>query len=373
VDYDDSPEEAEFRLRLRAWLVDNNPGPHPPRNDSAAEHAFNISWQQSLYRGGWLGLSWPAEYGGRGLNPFYDAILNEELGVAGIAHAAPPVGWLGRAILAYGTEEQRRRHLPSLLNGDTSWCQGFSEPGAGSDLASLRTYAEPDGDVYRVTGQKLWTSGAQFADWCLLLARTDRDVPKHKGITAFTVKMDTPGITVRPFRQAWGGTRFCEVFFDGAEVPATDRLGAEGDGWPLATVVLAYERGPSELGVVATFRAALDELAVSSAGDPVAETQVARAYAAVEALRLHLLESLTQRVRGQAPGPGSSVDKLLMIRAGQALGSLEFDAGGTAALTGDDGESAQRYLWSRAASVYGGSEQVQRNIIAQRILGLPRR
>ena len=240
----------------RGWR-DNNPGPHPPRNDSAAEHAFNIGWQRSLYAGGWLGLSWPVEYGGRGLNPFYDAILNEELGAAGIAHAAPPVGWLGRAILAAGTEEQRRRHLPSLLNGETSWCQGFSEPGAGSDLASLRTLAQRDGEVYRVTGQKLWTSGAQFADWCLLLARTDRDVPKHKGITAFTVRMDTPGITVRPFKQAWGGTRFCEVFFDGAEVPVGDRLGDEGEGWPLATVVLAYERGPSELGVVATFRAAL--------------------------------------------------------------------------------------------------------------------
>jgi alkylation response protein AidB-like acyl-CoA dehydrogenase len=259
------------------------------------------------------------------------------------------------------------------LSGETSWCQGFSEPGAGSDLASLRTLAERDGDDYRLSGQKLWTSGAQFADWCLLLARTDRGAPKHKGITAFAVDMKTPGITVRPMKQAWGGTRFCEVFFDDARVPASDRIGDEGAGWPLATVVLAYERGPSELGVIATYRAELRRLAAESAGDPVAEEALARAYLAVEACRLHLLESLTKRARGEAPGPGSSVDKLLMLRSEQALGTLTLDAAGSDAVTGEDWEVPSRYLWSRAASVYGGSEQIQRNIIAQRILGLPRR
>jgi alkylation response protein AidB-like acyl-CoA dehydrogenase len=372
VDYDDSPDEAAFRVRLREWLAHNDPGPPPSIGDSAAEHAYKLEWQRTLYAGGWVGLSWPSAYGGRDLNPIYEAIFNEELGAAGIAHAAPPVGWLGRAILAYGTEEQRQRHLPGLLSGDTSWCQGFSEPGAGSDLASLRTLAERDGDTYTITGQKLWTSGAQFADWCLLLARTDRQAPKHKGITAFTVRMDIPGITVRPMKQAWGGTRFCEVFFDGARVPVTDRIGEEGAGWPLATVVLAYERGPSELGVIATYRAELRKLVGPSAGDPVAEDALARAYVAVEACRLHLLESLTRRVNGEAPGPSSSVDKLLMIRSEQALGSLEFDAASIPGVTGEDWGVASRYLWSRASSVYGGSEQIQRNIIAQRILGLPR-
>ena len=348
-------------------------GPIPPATTQRPSTPSTSAGSGRSYRGGWLGLSWPEEYGGRGLNPFYDAILNEELGRAGIAHAAPPVGWLGRAILAYGTEEQRQRHLPSLLNGDTGWCQGFSEPGAGSDLASLRTYAEPDGDVYRVDrAEAVDQRGAVRR----LVPAAGPDRPRRAQAQGDHRLHGEDGHARhhrRPFRQAWGGTRFCEVFFDGAVVPAGDRLGGEGDGWPLATVVLAYERGPSELGVVATFRAALHELAGSSSGDPVAEAQVARAYAAVEALRLHLLESLTQRVRGHAPGPASSVDKLLMIRAEQALGSLEFDAGGTDAITGDDGDAALRYLWSRAASVYGGSEQVQRNIIAQRILGLPRR
>jgi alkylation response protein AidB-like acyl-CoA dehydrogenase len=373
VDYDDTPEEAAFRARLRQWLAGHDPGPPPSIGDSEAEHAYKKRWHQTLYRGGWVGLSWPSAYGGHELSPIYEAIFNEELGAAGVAHAAPPVGWLGRAILAYGTEEQRRRHLPGLLSGETSWCQGFSEPGAGSDLASLRTLALRDGDTYRLNGQKLWTSGAQFADWCLLLARTDRDAPKHKGISAFTLDMRTPGITVRPMKQAWGGTRFCEVFFDDARVPVGDRIGDEGAGWPLATVVLAYERGPSELGAIATYRAEVRHLARAITGDPVGEDALARAYVAVEACRLHLLESLTRRAKGEAPGPGSSVDKLLMIRAEQALGALALDAGGLAGLTGDDWEVPSRYLWSRAASVYGGSEQIQRNIIAQRVLGLPRR
>ena len=373
MDYDDSAEEAAFRARLRAWLADHDPGPPASIGDSLAEHLYKKRWHQTLFEGGWVGLSWPSAYGGHDLSPIYEAIFNEELGAAGIAHAAPSVGWLGRAILAYGTEEQRRRHLPGMMSGQTTWCQGFSEPGAGSDLASLRTLAERDGDTYRLNGQKLWTSGAQFADWCLLLARIDRDAPKHKGITAFTLDMRTPGITVRPMKQAWGGTRFCEVFFDDARVPVTDRIGEEGSGWPLATVVLAYERGPSELGVIATYRTELRELVHASAGDPNAEEALARAYVAVEACRLHLLESLTKRAKGEAPGPGSSVDKLLMVRSEQALGTLVLDAARTDGVTGEDWEVPSRYLWSRASSVYGGSEQIQRNIIAQRILGLPRR
>jgi len=371
VDYDDSADEATFRLRFREWLGDNDPGPEPDHADSAVENEFRSTWHRRLYEGGWLGLSWPAAYGGRGLTPLHEAIVNEELGAAGMPNAVGPVGWLGRAILVYGTEEQRTRHLPPLLRGQSAWCQGFSEPGAGSDLASLRTSARRDGDHYRLNGQKLWTSGAQYAQWCMLLARTDPDVPKHKGISCFIVPMDTPGISVRQLKQAWGGTRFCEVFFDDTEVHASDRIGEEGDGWTLATTVLAYERGPSELGVIATWKAALDEL-VLTATTAEAELDAARAYAAVEASRLHLMESLTLRARGAAPGPASSVDKLLMIRAEQMLGGLEFDAAGEAVLTGEDNLATYRYFFGRAASIYGGAEQVQRNIVAQRILGLPR-
>jgi alkylation response protein AidB-like acyl-CoA dehydrogenase len=329
---------------------------------------------RALYDGGWVGLSWPAEFGGRGLSPLYEAILNEELGAAGVPNAASSVSFLGRAILEYGTERQCHAFLPKLLRGESTWCEGFSEPAAGSDLASLSTFAERRGDVYVVNGQKLWTGGAQYADRCLLLARTDRNVPKHQGITTFILRMDAPGITVRPILQVWGGTRFCEVFLEDVEVPVEDRLGREGQGWNLATVVLAYERGPTELGVVATHRAELARLAGKlSDHDTAADEAFGRAWAAVEACRLQLLEGLTRRAMGEPPGPASSVGKLLMIRAEQMLGSLEFDCADETAVTGEDQLPSTRYLWSRAASVYGGAEQIQRNIVAQRVLGLPRR
>jgi alkylation response protein AidB-like acyl-CoA dehydrogenase len=372
MDYEDSPDEAAFRCEFRGWLAGHDPGPEPDASDTLAQHAFRTRWHRTMYEGGWVGLSWPPEYGGRGLTPLHEAIVNEELGAAGIPNAVGPLGWLGRAILVFGTEAQRQQHLPPLLRGDTDWCQGFSEPGAGSDLASLRTSARRDGDVYRLTGQKIWTSGAQQAQWCMVLAKTDLAAAKHKGISCFVVRMDTPGITVNPLKQAWGGMRFAEVFFDDAEVPLGGRIGEEGDGWRLATTVLAYERGPSELGVVATWRAALDELDKHTASDPELAAGVARAHAAVEACRVHLMESLSVRARGGVPGPGSSVDKLLMIRAEQAIGSLELSLAGAEAVAGTDRHTAVRYLWSRASSIYGGAEQIQRNIVAQRILGLPR-
>jgi alkylation response protein AidB-like acyl-CoA dehydrogenase len=259
------------------------------------------------------------------------------------------------------------------LRGESSWCEGFSEPEAGSDLASLRTFAEQRGDVYVLNGQKLWTGGAQFADRCLLLARTDRNVPKHQGITSFILRMDSPGVTVRPILQAWGGSRFCEVFFDNVEVPVEDRLGDEGKGWELATVVLAYERGPTELGIVATHRGELRRLSAGlRENDTAADEAFARAWIAVEACRLHLLESLTRRSMGEAPGPSSSVGKLLMIRAEQKIGTLELDSSDVKAITGEDRQASTRYVWARASSVYGGAEQIQKNIIAQRVLGLPR-
>ena len=374
MDYDDSAEEAEFRAGLRAWLAEHAPPPPPPLWETDATHEYKTKWMTALYDGGWVGLSWPVEYGGRGLSPLYEAILNEELGAAGVPNAAGSVGFLGRALIEYGTEQQCEEFLPRLLRGESTWCEGFSEPGAGSDLASLSTFAERRGDVYVLNGQKLWTGGAQYADRCLLLARTDRDIPKHQGITSFILKMDSPGITVRPILQAWGGTRFCEVFFDDVEIPIEDRLGDEGRGWQLATVVLAYERGPTELGVVATHRGELARLAGRlDDDDTAADEEFGRAWLAVEACRLHLLEGLTRRAMGEPPGPTSSVGKLLMIRAEQAIGSLELDSADVTAMTGDDRLPSTRYVWSRASSVYGGSEQIQRNIVAQRVLGLPKR
>ena len=266
MDFQDTPIERDFRLSFRNRLADHNPGPVPDHGESLAEHQWRRQWHQTLYAGGWLGLSWPERWGGREMSPIFEAIINEELGVANIRNSVGQLGWLGRALLLFGNDEQRQRLLVPMLRGETSWCQGFSEPGAGSDLASLSTSARRDGDRYVINGQKLWTSGAQFADYCMVLVRTDRQAPKHRGITCLVVRMDAPGITVNPLRQSWGGERFCEVFFDDAEARVSDRLGEEGGGWRLATTVLSYERGPSEVGMVAIWRSELGQPASSARG-----------------------------------------------------------------------------------------------------------
>lgn len=372
MDYSDTPEELEFRLEFRSWLRDHHPGPAPDASDSTAENAWRIEWHRTLYAGGWLGLSWPKRWGGQEISPVYEAIINEELGTANIRNSVGPLGWLGRALLLFGNDEQRERYLMPMLKGESQWCQGFSEPGAGSDLAGLSTYARRDGERYLISGQKLWTSGAQFADYCMVLVKTNRDIPKHQGISCFVIRMDTPGVMVRPVKQSFGGDRFCEVFFDDAEAFAVDRLGEEGDGWQLATTVLSYERGPSEIGIVAIWRAELEKLRDHASTDDSIARGWAQAYVAVEACRLRLMESLSARAGGEAPGPGSSVDKLLMTRAEQTLGSLELDAARADVVTDAGSDAAHRYMYSRAASIYGGAEQIQKNIVAQRVLGLPR-
>jgi alkylation response protein AidB-like acyl-CoA dehydrogenase len=372
----DSPDEAAFRSELRAWLVDNTPQGHFPERYGKAGNAASMAWHRTLYNGGWLGLSWPTEFGGRGLSPVYDAIVNEEVGAAG-APPVPPVGYLGRAIQHYGTPEQCERFLAPMLQGKTQWCQGFSEPGAGSDLASLTTRALLDGDHYVVNGQKVWTSRAQWADWCLLLCRTRPDLPKHKGLSVLVFPMDSPGITVRPLRQVWGTSEFNEVFFDDLRVPVSQRIGQDGDGWTLATTVLAHERGPADVGIISKFAhqiADFDAMLQRLPADEQAQLapSVTEAYIAVTACRLHVLKSLSRRARGIAPGPESSIDKLLMTRAEQQLGAMMLDTAGPEELLEVEGDLMYHYFRSRAASVYGGTEQIQKNIVAQRILGMPR-
>ena len=377
MDFADDADQAAFRADLRRWLAENPPAEGIPADHGEVGNRATRVWHRQLYEGGWLGLSWPVEYGGKALSPVYEAILNEEVGRAGKAHV-PAYGHLGRAILEFGTEEQKRRYLPPLLSGETQWCQGFSEPEAGSDLASLRTRAERRGDVYVVNGQKVWTSRAQWADWCLLLCRTDPDLPKHQGLSALVFEMDRPGITVRPVRQIWGTSEFNEVFFDDLEVPAENLIGREGDGWRLATATLAHERGPADIGFISRFDHELVAL-----GDHLATLEesrradlaprVAEAYVQVAACRAVVQKQLSQRAKGEAPGPASSIAKLLMTRAHQALGRLELEVGGPPALLAqDDGEASYQYFRSRSASIYGGTEQIQRDIVAQRILGLPR-
>jgi alkylation response protein AidB-like acyl-CoA dehydrogenase len=374
MDFADSPAEAEFRERLRAWLAVNNPG-LPPSSTDDAYWAGQAAWHQSLYNAGFFGLSWPTDIGGHGLPSVYDAILDEELAAAGTP-PRPGLGYLVQGILEHGNDDIKRRFLPNLINGRDRWCQGFSEPDAGSDLASLRTKADRDGDSYVITGHKVWTSYSDDADWCLALARTDQDVPKHKGISAFVVPMDQPGVEQRPLKMINGITKeFGEVMFDGARVPASNMIGEPGDGWPLAMTVVSHEREPGELGYVARYQKVVKELTAKVKDDPGAygaEQRRDLAWAIVETdmLRHHVSRRLSDRLDGINHGPEGSVDKLLMTSTEQAVGHAGLTIGGAAHGGGDD-TWLKVYLYSRAQSVMGGTSQIQRNLVARRILGLP--
>jgi alkylation response protein AidB-like acyl-CoA dehydrogenase len=394
MDFGDSPAEAEFRARLAGWLRDNNPG-LPASSTSDDYWAGQAAWHRSLYDAGFFGLSWPEDIGGRARPSVYDVIVDEELAAAG-APPRPSLGYLVQGILEHGSEDVRRRFLPGIVNGRDRWCQGFSEPDAGSDLASLRTRAERDGDDYVITGHKVWTSYSDVADWCLVLARTDPDVPvatdsapgsspegarrtlqrKHKGLSAFRVSMRQPGIEQRPLKMINGITsEFGEVLFDGARVPAADMIGDPGEGWKLAMTVVSHEREPGELGYVARYKKVVKELTGMVRADPdrYGPEQVRDlGWAIVEAemLRLHVCRRLSDRLDGISHGPEGSVDKLLMTEVEQAVGHAALAVGGAAHGTGDD-TWLKVYLYSRAQSVMGGTAQIQRNLVAGRILGLP--
>jgi alkylation response protein AidB-like acyl-CoA dehydrogenase len=374
MDFADSPEEASFRTRLREWLAHNNPG-LPPSSTADEYWAGQAAWHQTLYDAGFFGLSWPISVGGQGLPSVYDVILDEEL----IAAAAPPrpsVGYLVQGLLEHGSEEVQQRFLPGLVSGRDRWCQGFSEPDAGSDLASLRTKAVREGSEYVVTGHKVWTSYSDAAEWCLVLARTDADVPKHRGISAFAMPMRQSAITQRPLKMINGITReFGEVIFDGARVDAANMIGAPGEGWRLAMTVVSHEREPGELGYVARYGKLVNELVHQVASAPAAfdaEQRRDLAWAVVEAdmLRHHVSRRLSERLDGVVHGPEGSVDKLLMTEVEQAVGHAAISVGGIAGAGGDD-TWLRVYLYSRAQSVMGGTSQIQRNLIANRILELP--
>ncbi len=374
MDFGDSPEEAAFRARLRAWLRDNDPG-LPASSTDDAYWRGQAAWHQSLYDGGFFGLSFPKEIGGHGLPSVFDVILDEELARAGVP-PRPSLGYLVQGILEHGSKAIRQRFLPGIINGRDRWCQGFSEPDAGSDLASLRTRADLDGDEYVLTGHKVWTSYSDDADWCLVLARTDHDVPKHRGISAFAVPMRQPGIEQRPLKMINGITKeFGEVLFDGARVPAANMIGTPGEGWPLAMTVVSHEREPGELGYVARYTKLVKELSARVRDDrgaygPEQVRDLGWAIVESEMLRLHVSRRLSDRLDGIRHGPEGSVDKLLMTWTEQAVGHAALSVGGTGHAGGDD-TWLKVYLYSRAQSVMGGTSQIQRNLVARRILGLP--
>ncbi|MFE7386534.1 acyl-CoA dehydrogenase [Streptomyces sp. NPDC057582] len=382
MDLADTDEEREFRARLREWLAAVLPGlpAKPGPDDWPGRRAYDTAWQRMLYDAGYAGLHWPVDAGGRGATPTQHLIFLEETERAGAPYVgANFVGLLhaGPTIAAEGTAGQRARWLPPVLRGDEIWCQGFSEPEAGSDLASLRTRAVRDGDHYVVTGRKIWTSHAEVADWCELLVRTDPAAPKHRGISWLAMRMDAPGVTVRPLRTLAGSTEFAEMFLDEVRVPVSHRVGAENDGWRVTMVTLSFERGTAFVGEVVACRRTLSALAAEARrsgrwDDPVLRRTLGRLNAEFRALwRLTQWNVGEAQRSGGVPGTGGSVFKLRYSQARQEL----YDA--AAEVLGADGADLDREwvldrLTSLSYTIAAGTSQIQQNIVAERILGLPK-
>jgi alkylation response protein AidB-like acyl-CoA dehydrogenase len=362
---------------VRAWL-DGNVETPPPGLSLAEEVEWGRAWQAKLAASRWVGISWPEEFGGRGASPLHVAIFNTEYARAGAPQPVNRVGinLAGPTLLAHGTDDQKARWLAPILSADELWCQLFSEPESGSDLASLRTRAVEAGDGWLLSGQKVWTSYAQFARWGICLARTDDEAPKHRGISYFVVDMTAPGIEVRPLVQITAEAEFNEVFLDDVYVPASHLVGGLHDGWRVANTTLAHERGtnfPFKEQVVHEIYLA-DLLAEAHANgrldDPAVADALAESFVELAVLRLHNWRTLSRLARGVEPGPESSVVKLAWTGMTQHLSDTALDVVGPAAPLAR--RWARQWLWSKAASIAGGTSEIQRTIIGERLLRLPR-
>ena len=378
MDLRDTPEEAQFRADLRAWIADNLPEDKRGGRGGAQrfDDPFMREWSRKLYEGGYAGLTWPKEYGGEGAPPSFQAMLYEELAAAQApAHIGViGLGMAGPTIAAHGTEEQKARYLQPILSADEIWCQGFSEPDAGSDLAAARTRAERRGDVYVVNGQKVWSSFAHIADFCILVTQSDPEAPRYRNLTYLLVDMHAPGVEVRPLRQITGEAEFNEIFFSDVEVPVENRLGDEGDGWQVAMTTLLHER--ATLGFALT--AALDTLfgrlleeARERDPSPHVREALGREWIELQALRFTNYRSLGAYERTGIPGPEGSGVKLRWSESNQRLTKLARDLRGPDGIL-DDGWWNHQQLRSRGNTIEAGTSEVLRNIIAERVLGLPR-
>jgi alkylation response protein AidB-like acyl-CoA dehydrogenase len=385
-----SPSEEAFRDEVRAWLEENHPGPEPEGGLDEVM-AFRREWQGKLHEAGWAGVSWPQEYGGRGATLIEQAIFAQEMTRA---EAPSPANVLGLAmggpvVIAHGTEEQKRRYLEPILSAQEIWCQGFSEPESGSDLASLKTRAVRDGDEWVVTGQKVWTTFAQFSKWCMLVARTDPDAPKHQGLTYFLMDMEQEEIQVRPLVQITGEGEFNEIFIEGARIPDANVVGGVGNGWTVAITTLMNERAGLAFGAIAQIAnnlKRLRELASATrvnggvaAEDPVYRDRIAQLHIEAETMRLNAYRGLTETMQSGTPGPEGSLGKWQWADINQRVAELALEIeGGYAPLDRgarhavDGGTWQYRYLRSRANSIEGGTTDILRNIIAERVLGLPK-
>jgi alkylation response protein AidB-like acyl-CoA dehydrogenase len=387
MDFRDSPDEAVFRSELRDWLHHNWDGGQPRAGRPDVD--FHRDWSRTLYQAGYVGLTWPREYGGRGLSASYQTIYYEESARAGAPGHIGVIGlnMAGPTIIAWGTDEQKARFLPPLLAGEEIWCQGFSEPGSGSDLAGARTRAVRDSAHWVVNGQKVWSSYAHVADWCIVLVRTDPEAPKHKGLSYLLVDMRAPGVEVRPLRQITGDPEFNEIFFTDVRVPIDSMLGQPGDGWKVAMTTLLHERGTLGIALAAALQRQVDLLIDLArrpapdgrvpAGDPLVRDAIAREWIELQALRFTNYRMLSTLLRTGIPGPEGSIAKLVWSEANQRLGKLAVSLQGlSGALEGDDAVSAgywqYQQLRSRGNTIEAGTSEILRNITAERVLGLPR-
>jgi alkylation response protein AidB-like acyl-CoA dehydrogenase len=397
VDFSLTPAQEAFRERVRSWLEQSIPRDWVRRATGSSEvprpEAYQLlrEWQRRLYDAGFIGLTWPKKYGGQGLTFVEEMILHQEMAFL----KAPPilnvlgVGMAGPTIVAYGTEEQKRRYPARILSAEEIWCQGYSEPNAGSDLASLQTRAVRDGDHWIINGQKVWTSLAHIADWMMLLARTDPDAPKHKGITYFLLDMKLPGVTVKPLRQITGDAEFNEVFFDNVRVHESQVLGGVNNGWPVGLTTLMYERLALGFGLQVRLRIALDGLVdmarhVEKGGRPttkdaILRQKIAQLWIETESLKYTGARAVTKLLRGELPGPEASAGKVVWVDVHQRLQELAMDIQGPYAqlVAGSDrtienGVWQYSFLRSRANSIEGGTTEIQKNIIGERVLGLPK-
>jgi alkylation response protein AidB-like acyl-CoA dehydrogenase len=377
VDLSLTTSEAAFRDEVRTWLQENHPGP-APEGDDAAEFEFRRAWQKKMHEAGWAGISWPEEFGGKGATLIEQAIFNEELAGQSVPLPANVLGLVmgGPVVIAHGDDEQKERWLEPILSGDEIWCQGFSEPESGSDLASLKSRAVKSNGGWKVTGQKVWTTYAHEAKWCMLLARTDQDAPKHKGITYFILDMDQPGVEVRPLRQITGEAEFNEIFMEEAEVPDENVIGDVGGGWQVAITTLMFERAGLGAAAVMGLRRTLNDLValVKERGledDPLVRQRIAEFQIGIEAMRLGALRTLTATMKTGIPGPEGSLGKWQWAKYNQAMTEMASEIAGPEGLTVGT-ETTYRFLRSRANSIEGGTTEVLQNIIAERVLGLPR-
>lgn len=394
MDLSFNEKEEEYRQQAREWLINNIPeGWGTPEfewpEDEAERGKILRNWDRKLYEGGFAGISWPKEYGGQGLTHVEEIIFDEE---AGKLNAPGGINVLGKLLFAptlmlFGTEEQKQRFLPPLLKGDEVWCQGFSEPNAGSDLAAIQTKAELIGDNWVLNGQKVWTSFAHHADWCFMLARTDSELPKHKGITLFLVPMNSEGIKVRPLVQINGNRDFNEVFFDNVSIPKENVVGGVNNGWNVAMGTLGFERGTLALGRQVRFQNEFNALvqiskSLNKNGENVSQNsyyrqKMAELFTEIRILRYHGLKTISQLLNEGKLGPEASLQKLFWSTMHLNMGKLGLEVlGEEGPYIGKEtvgrGVLQEIDLGSRGETIYAGTSQIQKNIIAERVLGMPR-